>query len=123
MAVARGAVILEKHFTLRRSDGGPDADFSLEPEEFTRLVKTVREAWDALGSADVLHSGARPGSVHRRSLFVIRPVAAGQALTADDVRAIRPGLGLPPRKLPDVLGRRARRDLARGEPLQWGDLE
>ena len=123
VAVARGAVIIEKHFTLRRSDGGPDAGFSLEPIEFTGLVSAVREAWETLGDADVLHAGAGPGAEHAALAFRrAGRLRRASALTAEHVRAIRPGLGLPPRKLPEVLGRRARRDLARGEPLQWEDL-
>lgn len=122
VAVARGASIIEKHFTLRRADGGPDAAFSLEPAEFGALVAAVRGAFDALGDADVL-AGARPGAQHARSLFVVRAVARGAVLTGEDVRAIRPGLGLPPRALESVLGRRARRDIARGEPLRAEDIE
>lgn len=122
VAVARGASIIEKHFTLRRADGGPDAAFSLEPAEFEALVAAVRGAWEALGDADVL-AGTRPGAQHARSLFVVRAVARGEVLTGEDVRAIRPGLGLPPRALDSVLGRRARRDIARGEPLRVEDVE
>jgi N-acetylneuraminate synthase len=123
LAVARGAVIFEKHFTMSRADGGPDALFSLEPEEFTGLVRAVNEAWEALGSADVLVRPQRPGSVHARSLFVVKPLAAGEVIGAEHVRAIRPGLGMPPRALPGVIGRRARRALVRGEPLRAEDLE
>lgn len=123
IAVARGASIVEKHFTLARADGGPDAAFSLEPDEFAALVDTLRNAWDALGDVNVLTRRRRPGSEHARSLFVVRAVAKGEILTGENVRAIRPGLGLPPRALPAVLGRRARRDLARGEPLSAEDFE
>jgi N-acetylneuraminate synthase len=123
VAVARGAVLIEKHFTLSRSDGGPDASFSLEPDELGDLVRSVRNAWEALGDANVLTQLRRPGAEHARSLFVVKPVAAGEKIGPDHVRAIRPGLGLPPRSLPQVLGRRARRDLARGEPLHWEDME
>lgn len=123
LAVARGAAVIEKHFTLARSDGGPDALFSLEPQEFADLVRAVNEAWQALGSARILDSDRRPGAEHARSLFIVRPVSAGESLTEDCVRAIRPGLGLPPRSLPRVIGRRVRRDLLRGEPLRWEDLE
>lgn len=123
LAVARGAVILEKHFTLSRADGGPDALFSLEPDEFAGLVNSVKEAWDALGDAELLDSPQRLGSGHARSLFVVKPVARGETIVANTVRAIRPGLGLPPRSLQQVLGRRATRDLSRGEPLRWEDIE
>jgi len=123
LAVARGAVMVEKHFTLSRTDGGPDASFSLEPDEFVSLVAATRQAWEALGDAEILGRERRSGSEHGRSLFVVRPIAAGEAFTAEHVRAIRPGLGLPPRSLPQVLGRRARRELTRGEPLRWEDIE
>jgi N-acetylneuraminate synthase len=118
--VALGAAIIEKHFTLARADGGPDAAFSLEPAEFAALVRDCRAAWLALGSAtyDELGSeGAAAG--HRRSLYVAAPVRAGEALTALNIRSVRPGFGLAPKHLSDVLGRRASRDLAFGEPLDW----
>lgn len=123
LAVARGAVILEKHFTMARADGGPDASFSLEPAEFASLVNDVKAAWEALGTADILARDVRPGAGHARSLFIIKPIAAGEVLCPEHVRAIRPGLGLPPRSLPRVLGHKVRRDLVRGEPLQWSDIE
>jgi N-acetylneuraminate synthase len=123
LAVARGAVVIEKHFTRSRADGGPDAEFSLEPEEFAQLVRSVREAWHALGDEGVLMRETRPGAEHARSLFIVEPVKAGTQIGPDQVRAIRPGLGLSPRCLPKVLGRRARRDLARGEPVRWEDIE
>jgi N-acetylneuraminate synthase len=122
-AVARGAVLIEKHFTKSRADGGPDAAFSLEPEEFAQLVRSVRQAWQSLGDADVLTQARRPGAEHARSLFIVRPLVAGQTIGAEHVRAIRPGLGLPPRSVASIVGRRARRDLARGEPLRWEDIE
>ena len=123
LAVARGAVLIEKHFTIARSDGGPDASFSLEPDEFRALVCAVREAWQALGDAGILTLARRPGAEHARSLFVVAPVAAGETLGPEHIRAIRPGLGLPPRSLSSVLGRRARRNIERGEPLRWEDIE
>ncbi len=123
LAVARGAVLIEKHFTIARSDGGPDASFSLEPDEFRALVCAVREAWQALGDAGILTRARRPGAEHARSLFVVAPVAAGETLGPEHIRAIRPGLGLPPRSLSSVLGRRARRNIERGEPLRWEDIE
>jgi N-acetylneuraminate synthase len=119
-AVACGAVIIEKHMTLARADGGPDAEFSLEPHEFRQLVADCRTAHAALGAP--LHDRAGVGGANaqfRRSLYVVADVAAGTVLTAAHVRSIRPGHGLAPRHLPDVLGRRAARDLTRGEPLDW----
>jgi pseudaminic acid synthase len=123
LAVARGAVLIEKHFTVSRSDGGPDASFSLEPPELADLVKEVRQAWEAMGNSGVYDGAARAGSEHARSLFVVEPMTAGENFDTKNVRAIRPGLGLPPRALSKVLGRRARRNIARGEPLRWEDIE
>lgn len=123
LAVARGACLIEKHFTLRRTDGGPDSAFSIEPEELTELVRAVRESWDALGDGNLLSRGARPGAEHARSLFVVKDIGKGEAFAREHIRAIRPGLGLPPRSIGRVLGRRARRNLTRGEPLKWDDIE
>ncbi len=117
-AVALGACILEKHVTLSRADGGPDAAFSLEPDELHRLVEDCRNAWEALGKDDYRRGEAESAnSQFRRSLYVVREVRRGAVLTSKDVRSIRPGFGLAPKRLPEVLGRRALRDLKRGEPL------
>ena len=119
-AVALGACLIEKHFTLSRADGGPDADFSLEPAEFSALVRDCKDAWAALGKAGFERAGVEVGNIKfRRSLYVTADVKAGEALTPANVRSIRPGLGLPPKVLPEVLGKRAARDLKRGEPLAW----
>ena len=122
-AVALGACFIEKHFTLSRADGGVDSDFSLEPHELERLVKESREAWEALGVVryDEVPSDAASRD-HRRSLYVVADVAAGEAITAANVRSIRPGHGLPPKHLPEVLNKRASRDLKRGSPLDWSML-
>ena len=119
-AVALGACVIEKHMTLARADGGPDAAFSLEPEEFARLTADCRHAWQALGKVHYDVKGAEAGNIRfRRSLYVVADIAAGEALTATNVRSIRPGFGLPPRALPEVIGRTARRALKRGTPLSW----
>jgi N-acetylneuraminate synthase len=119
-AIALGACIIEKHFTLARADGGPDAAFSLEPDELKRLVADCRHAWEALGDASLTRVPDEAANRQfRRSLYVVRDVARGAMLTAADVRSIRPGFGLPPKTLPEVLGRSAARDLKRGEPLAW----
>ncbi len=119
-SIALGAVIVEKHFTLARADGGPDSDFSLEPDELKRLVDDCRSAWEALGEACLVRSEVEIGNKQfRRSLYVVRDVPAGRALTVEDIRSIRPGYGLEPKRLPDVLGRVAARDLKRGEPFGW----
>jgi pseudaminic acid synthase len=119
-AVALGACIIEKHFTLARADGGPDAAFSLEPAEFSGLVRDCKAAWSALGRAQYDLLGSERGNLQfRRSLYVVADVPAGRALTKADVRSIRPGLGLAPQHLDAVIGKRAARDLMRGEPLAW----
>ena len=119
-AVALGACVIEKHFTLARADGGPDASFSLEPAEFTSLVRDCKDAWRALGRVhyDALGSEAAAAG-HRRSLYVSADVQAGELLTPANIRSVRPGYGLAPKHLPQVMGRRAARDLAMGEALAW----
>ena len=119
-AVARGAALVEKHLTLARADGGPDAGFSLEPAEMAELVSGCRTAYAALGDG----SARRPASEatsrpFRRSLYAVADIAAGAPLTRANVRAIRPGFGLPPAELPAVLGQVAKAPIARGTPLAW----
>ena len=119
-AVVLGACIIEKHLTLSRADGGPDSDFSLEPDEFGEMVHAVRVAEKSLGGVHYGVSEREADSrVFRRSLFVVRDVRAGEPLTSDNVRVIRPGYGLHSRHLKEVLGRRVARDVARGTPLSW----
>jgi len=119
-AVALGACAVEKHFTLARADGGPDAAFSLEPAEFTALTTDCRAAWQALGKANYDLLGSERGSLlFRRSLYATADVKGGDLLTKANVRSVRPGNGLPPDALGKVLGRRATRDIARGEPMDW----
>ena len=123
-AVALGACVIEKHFTLARADGGPDSAFSLEPDELARLVADCRGAWEALGGVHYEEVEAEKASrEHRRSLYVVADVAAGEPLTEANVRSIRPGHGMAPKHLFEVLGRKASRDLKRGEPLAWGLVE
>lgn len=118
-AVALGASVVEKHFTLARGDGGPDAAFSLEPDEFTRLVGDCKGAWRALGQANAGRSSSEQGSLSfRRSLYVVADIAKGEEITNRNVRSIRPGFGMAPKHLPSVLGRVASRDLKRGEALR-----
>jgi pseudaminic acid synthase len=122
-AVALGAVVIEKHFTLARADGGPDAAFSLEPHEFAAMAEACRMAHAALGAISYqIKPSESGGRQFRRSLYVDRAVKAGEILDRSAVRSIRPGLGLAPRYLPEVLGRRATRDLERGEPVDWSML-
>ncbi len=118
-AVALGACIVEKHLTLSRTPG-PDSAFSLEPQEFKAMVDAVRTAEKALGSVNFGASGKEEASrAFRRSLFVVEDVKRGGVFTAENVRSIRPGNGLHPRHLPEVLGKRAARDAERGTPLSW----
>lgn len=119
-AVTLGAAIIEKHFTLSRAVKGPDSAFSLEPHEFREMVNAIRDAEAALGAVTYGTGAAEAsGRIFRRSLFVVENVRAGEAFTERNVRSIRPGDGMPPKHLPDVLGRRAARDIARGTPLAW----
>jgi N-acetylneuraminate synthase len=119
-AVALGACIVEKHFTLARSDGGPDAAFSLEPDEFAQLCRATRQAWTALGQVSFdLVGQERANVMFRRSIFASRDIPAGEVLSADNVRIVRPGHGLAPKYLDMVLGRTARHGIARGEPITW----
>jgi pseudaminic acid synthase len=123
-AVALGACVIEKHFTLARADGGVDSAFSLEPDELARLVHDCREAWAALGSVHYEEVEAEAaGRDHRRSLYIVADVAKGEPLSEANIRSIRPGHGLSPKHLYEVLGRPAARDLKRGEPLGWDLIE
>jgi len=119
-AVALGAHVIEKHFTLRRADGGPDSSFSMEPGEFAAMVCDIRQVEQALGCVSYARTSAEARNlVFRRSLFVVRSVKRGETFSEENVRSIRPGHGLHTRHLPDVLGRPATCDIARGTPLSW----
>ena len=122
-AVALGASMVEKHLTLRRSDGGPDGAFSMEPEEFAAMVRDIRCVEKALGSSEY-HLTPQQEEEHSgtRSLFVMRDVAEGEILTPELVRSIRPGDGLAPVRITEVLGKRATHALEKGEPLREGDF-
>lgn len=123
-SVALGAAVIEKHFTLRRADGGVDAAFSLEPEELRALVIGAEQAWQALGEVRYGPTEQEKQSlVLRRSLYIVRDMRAGDTFTPENIRAIRPGLGLPTKHIDEVLGRRARRDVRRGTPLNWDMLD
>ena len=119
-AVALGATVVEKHFTLRRADGGVDSEFSLEPAELAALVTETERAWQALGGVQLDTQKAEEKSLQfRRSIYVVRNIARGEELTAENLRIIRPGDGLAPRYWDQVLGRRAERDWKRGEAFGW----
>jgi N-acetylneuraminate synthase len=119
-AVALGAAVIEKHVTLARADGGVDSTFSLEPDELATLVADCRTGWEAVGQVRygvaASEAGVRP---LRRSLYVVQDIEAGETIGPAHIRSIRPGLGLAPKHLPAVLGRKAARPLKRGSPLDW----
>ncbi|MGD0283916.1 MAG: pseudaminic acid synthase [Dissulfurispiraceae bacterium] len=119
-AVALGACIVEKHFTLSRAVQGPDSAFSLEPAEFRAMVDAIHTAEKALGR---VHYGVNPreaaSRAFRRSLYVVKDVKAGEVFTNENVRSIRPANGLPPKHLAEILGRRAGRAIPAGTPLSW----
>ena len=122
-AVALGATVLEKHFTLNRADGGVDSTFSLEPSEMHQLVVETERAWQAMGHVRYGCIEAEKKSIQfRRSLYIVKDLKAGDVLTAENVRAIRPGHGLPPRYLEQVLGMTVKQDVKRGTALAWSLL-
>ena len=123
-AVALGAVMIEKHFMLSRSDGGPESGFALEPAEFRAMVEAVRTTEPALGTVSYRPTEhERASRRFRRSLFVVEDVQAGEILTETNVRSIRPADGLAPKHLDTVLGRRARTAVPKGTPLSWDVVE
>ena len=122
-SVALGATVIEKHFTLRRADGGVDSAFSLEPEELASLVVEAERAWQALGGVSYGPSAQEKGSMKfRRSLYVVENMQAGDTFTEKNLRAIRPGFGLAPKNLEAFLGKTVARDVVKGTPLSWNLL-
>jgi N-acetylneuraminate synthase len=119
-SVALGASVIEKHFTLNRADGGVDSSFSMEPAEMSQLVLETERAWQALGHVSYGATDAEQKSVvFRRSLYVVKDLQAGDALTRDNVRAIRPGLGLPTKYIDQVLGKVVKHAVPRGTAVGW----
>ena len=117
-AVALGATVIEKHFTLKRADGGVDSAFSMEPQEMAQLVIETERAWQAMGKVQNGPTEKEKASlVFRRSLYVVNDVKAGAKFTAQNVRAIRPGYGIAPKFYDEVIGKTAKRDITRGTPL------
>ncbi|MFN3883359.1 MAG: pseudaminic acid synthase [Rhodocyclaceae bacterium] len=119
-AVALGACVIEKHFTLSRAEKGPDSAFSMEPEEFARLRAETQLAWQALGSGDFVRPAAESGSkVFRRSIYFVRDLPAGAIVGPEDIRRIRPGFGLPPKHFDALIGRRLKVAVKRGTATRW----
>lgn len=119
-SVALGASVIEKHFTLSRADGGVDSTFSMEPDEMRSLVIESERAWQALGKVSYGPTEVESKSlVFRRSLYIVQDMKAGEKLTKENVRAIRPGYGMPPKYFPVLLGRSVRKSLKKGTPLSW----
>jgi len=119
-AVALGACLIEKHFTLSRQDPGPDAAFSIEPDELQQLCRDSHAAWQALGSPNYTLTAVEQKSIQfRRSLYAVSDIAAGEKLTAANIRSIRPGMGLAPKFYQQLLGRQAKVSIPRGTPLSW----
>jgi len=124
VATCFGAKIIEKHFILDRSIGGPDSSFSMNEAEFTEMVKAVREAEKAIGKVDYnLTDKQKKGKDFSRSLYIVENVKSGEIITDKNIRSIRPGFGLHPRYYKDVLGKKANKDIERGERLKIEDLE
>lgn len=119
-SVAMGASIIEKHFTLNRNGGGPDDSFSLEPAELTALCRDSKTAWSALGKVDYGRKSSEQGNAKfRRSLYFVKPMMAGEVITPDCVRSVRPGFGLPPKYLDQILGKKVKENVSFGCPVQW----
>lgn len=119
-SVSLGATVIEKHFTIDRTEGGVDSSFSMEPAEMSQLVTETGRAWQALGQVSYGPTEAEKKSIQfRRSLYVVQDIKAGDVLTTENVRAIRPGLGLPTKYLETVLGKTVKLDVKRGTALSW----
>lgn len=122
-AVALGATVIEKHFTIKRSDGGVDSAFSLEPEELLQLSKETEFAWKALGQVKFgCSSNDAASKKYKRSIYVSQDIKAGEKITKDNIKIVRPALGLAPKFYSQVLGRIAKHDINFSEPLTWDDI-
>ena len=123
VAVALGATVIEKHFILDKNIGGPDAHFSLDEKEFTKMVKAVRIAESMMGKVNYeMTEKKKKSRQFSRSLFVVKDVKADEVITKENVRSIRPGFGMHPKYLKEILGKKANRDLEKGTPLQMSDI-
>lgn len=123
-SVALGASIIEKHFTLNRNGGGPDDSFSLEPYELAEMCSSVYTAWSALGSVDYGRKSSEQGNVKfRRSLYFVKPMKSGDLITEDAIRSVRPGYGLPPAEVDNVVGKHVIRDVFYGDAVTWDQIK
>lgn len=123
-AVALGAKIVEKHFTLNREDGGPDAKFSMEPDEFKEMVEKIRDLEKALGQVTYeLTEKQKKSREHSRSLFVVKDIKKGEIFNNENVKSIRPGFGLATKYIGEIIGKRARCDIKKGTPMSWDLVE
>ncbi|NCC05177.1 MAG: pseudaminic acid synthase [Proteobacteria bacterium] len=119
-AVALGACVIEKHFTLSRQDKGPDSDFSLEPQEMERLCVVAKDAWSALGKTGYLRKEAEEKSkIFRRSVYFVRDLEKGAEITRDDIRRVRPGMGLAPKFIDQIIGRKTNSQIKKGTATSW----
>lgn len=119
-SVALSATVIEKHFTLSRADGGVDSTFSMEPAEMSQLVIETERAWQSLGKVSYGATEKEKKSlVFRRSLYIVKDMQAGEVLTAQNLRAIRPGLGLPPKYFSTLIGKKLGQNVTRGTPMSW----
>ena len=119
-AVALGATFIEKHFTISRKDGGVDSDFSLEPSQMKDLVRESKRAWEAKGIISYGPTEKESKSlIFRRSIYVVKDIKKGESFTKENIKSIRPGLGLPIKYIPKIIGRKASKDLKKGTPISW----
>lgn len=125
IAVSMGATAIEKHFTLDRSEKGPDSDFSIEPNELRSLVRSTRDAWAAVGDGSLSKRSPaeQKSTVFRRSIYFVKDMVPGQVIGATDIRRIRPGFGLPPKHFAELVGRKVNRAVAAGTPVGWDLVE
>jgi pseudaminic acid synthase len=123
-SISLGACLIEKHMTLNRKDGGPDAEFSLEPDEFSQLIKDCNYAWSALGSPEKKKKDSEKNNIiFRRSIFCIKDIKKGEIFTHENIRVIRPGYGIKPKYLKDLIGKKATKKILRGTPISFDVLE
>jgi N-acetylneuraminate synthase len=123
-AVALGACLIEKHFILNRSEGGPDSGFSIEPDELERLCNDTRGAWAAVGKVGYARQHAEEANrIFRRSIYFMRDMKAGETVKGHDIRRIRPGIGIEPKHFSALVGRTLKADVTRGTPTNWEQFD